>query len=173
MKEMELCRELTRKICKDLGATPFSIGKISLTHEDLLAKPALNLRDEKGVVSTVPLWYGEALGQNGIMCCLLSALNKDPDNLEICAIIGFKDQKGEVLDSATRVGFQYDWTDDSDPGIFLVKFGGKWLPMMLTQRLQLALGLENMVQDGIQWMPQSTIPEEFRNNLSEIIEVDD
>lgn len=172
MREMELCRDLTRKICKDLGATPFSIGKVSVTHEDLLTKPALNLRDEKGVVSSVPLWYGEALGQNGIMCCLLSALNQDPDNLEIAAIIGFKDQKGEVLDSAIRVGFQYDWTDDSDSGTFLVKSGDKWLPMMLTQRLQLALGLENMVQDGVHWMPQSKVPEEFRKNLSEIIEVD-
>jgi hypothetical protein len=56
MREMELCRDLTRKICKDLGATPFSIGKVSVTHEDLLTKPALNLRDEKGVVSSVPLW---------------------------------------------------------------------------------------------------------------------
>jgi len=54
----------------------------------------------------------------------------------------------------------------------LVKSGDKWLPMMLTQRLQLALGLENMVQDGVHWMPQSKVPEEFRKNLSEIIEVD-
>jgi hypothetical protein len=172
MREIELCHELSKKICKDLGATPFSIGKVSLTHEDLLVKPSMIVRDEKGVDNTVPVWYGEAYGQQGLMCCLLTALDQDPDNLEIACIIGFKDTKGVVQSSAVRVGFKYDWTDDSDPGSLLVKSNDKWLPMTLTQRLQLALGLENMVQDGVLWTQQSKVPEEFRNNLSEIIEVD-
>ncbi len=173
MREMELCRELSRKICKDLGATPFSIGKVSITHEDLLTKQSLKLRDEKGVVNNVPLWYGEAYGQHGLMCCLLAAIDQDPDSLEIACIIGFKNTKGEIEASSTRCGFRYDWTDDSDPGTLLVKSNDKWLPMTLTQRLQLALGLENMVQDGVLWSQQPKVPEEFRNNLSEIIEVDD
>jgi hypothetical protein len=171
MREMELCRELSRKMCKDLGATPFSIGKASITHEDLLVKPPLIVRDEKGVVTTVPLWYGEAHGIQGLMCCLLTALN-NPDNLEVSCLIGFKNSIGEIQSSSARIGFQYDWTDDSDPGSLLVKSNDKWLPMALAQRLQLALGLENMVQDGVLWTQQPKVPEEFRKNLSEIIEVD-
>lgn len=172
MREVELCRELSRKMAKDLGATPFSIGKASLTHEDLLVKPALRIEGEKGVVTTVPLWYGEAYGQQGLMCCLLAALDQDPDNLEIACVIGFKNTQGEIQNSSPIVGFKYDWTDDLDPGILLVKSNDKWLPMTLSQRLLLALGLENMTQDGILWTQQPKVPEEFRANLSEIIEVD-
>ncbi len=171
MRENDLCRELSRKICKDLGATPFSIGKVSLTHKDLLVKPPLRVQGEKDVVTTVPLWYGEAYGQQGLMCCL-AALDQDPDNLEIACVIGFKDSRGEIQSTSTRCGFKYDWSDDSDPGILLVKSNDKWLPMTLAQRMTLALGLENMIQDGVLWTQQPKVPEEFRKNISEIIEVD-
>lgn len=172
MREMELCRELSRKICKDLGATPFSIGKVSLTHEDLRVKQQLKLQDEKGLVKNVPLWYGEGQGLNGQMCCLLAALDENPDSLELAFVIGFKDSSGDIRQDSARVGFKYDWSDDADPGVLLVKANDKWLPMALNQRLQLALGLENMVQEGVLWNAQPRVPGEFRENLSEIIEVD-
>lgn len=172
MREMDLCRELSRKICKDLGATPFSIGQVSLTHEDLLVKQQLKLQDEKGLVKNVPLWYGEGQGLNGKMCCLLAALDSNPDNLELACVIGFRDTKGDIRKDSVRVGFRYDWSDETDTGILLVKANDKWLPMTLSQRLQLVLGLENMVQEGVLWVANPRVPGEFRENLSEIIEVD-
>jgi hypothetical protein len=172
MREVDLCRELSKKICKDLGCTPFSIGKTSLTHKDLLTKPSLKLRNEKDLVKSVPVWYGEVSGLNGLMCCLLAAIEPEPDNLELACVIGFKDSKGEIQKGTTRAGFRYDWADESDPGTFVIKANDKWLPMTLTQQLQLALGFENMVQDGILWKEGRKVPEEFRKNLSEIIELD-
>lgn len=172
MSNKDLERELTRKIAKDLGATPFSIGKVSMTHNDLLVKPSLRISDEKGLVKNVPLWYGEAYGLHGLMCCLLTALNPDPDNLEVACVIGFKNTRGEVQKGATRAGFKYDWADDADQGLMLVNVKDQWLPLTMVQRLQLALGLENMVQEGVLWNAQPKVPEEFKKNLSEIIEVD-
>lgn len=172
MREQELCRELSRKICKDLGASPYTIGKISLTHKDLLIQQGLKLSDEKDVVKNIPMWYGEAIGTHGVMCCTLAALEQDKENLEIAALISFKDANGDLDKNSTIAGIRYDWSDDLDFGTFLVKSNDKWLSMTLSQRLQLSLGLENMVQDGIMWVSQPNIPEEVRKNLIEVIEVD-
>lgn len=172
MTEFNLCRELSRKLAKDLGATPFSLGKISTTHKDLLVKSTLKIQDEKGIVKNIPMWYGEAQGIEGKTCCLLAALDPYLDSLEFAAVIGFKDFEDEFQKDAVRVGFRYDWSNDEDKGTLIVKAGEQWIEVSLAQRLQLALGFEHMVQDGVVWNPAG-VPEELRKNLSEIIEVDE
>lgn len=172
MRDSNLCRELSRKLCKDLGATPFSIRKTGLTHSDLLVKSVLKISDEKGLVKEAPMWYGEVTGSEGLVCCLMAALDDDPDNLEIVCVIGFKNIRGELQEDAVRAGFHYDWANDSDDGTLIMRAGDKWLALSVGQRLQLALGFENMVQEGAQWNPAPSVPEELRMNLSEIIEVD-
>lgn len=172
MSDDGLYRELSRKLCKDLGATPFSLRKVGLTHKDLLVKSFLKVQDEEGVVKRPPTWYGEALGADGLMCCLMAALDDDPDSLEVACVIGFKDIKGKLQEDAVRIGFRYDWSDESDSGTIVMLAGDKWLPISLAQRLQLALGFENMVQEGAIWESRGQVPEELRKNLSEIIEVD-
>ena len=172
MREFELCRELSRKLCKDLGATPFSLRKAGLTHPDLQVRGSLRVSDEKGVVEEVPMWYGEVLGVEGLMCCLLAVLDESPESLEVACIIGFKNAHGELEAQAIRAGFRYDWGSDSDEGILIMKVKDQWVGLSLAQRLQLSLGFENMVQEGALWKPAPNVPEEFRKNLSEIIEVD-
>jgi hypothetical protein len=173
VRELELCRELSRKFCKDIGATPFSINKGGLTHPDLLVKTKLKISDENGVVKNVPMWYGEARGIEGKTCCLVSALEPDPDKLEIACVIGFKNTQGELQADAVRAAFRYDWANDEDYGVLVMRAGDRWLELSLSQRLQLALGFENMVQDGVLWHPQPDVPEELRKNLSDIIALDE
>lgn len=172
MTNIALCKELSKKLAQDFGATPFSLGQVSLTHKDLLVKSTLKVQDEKGVVKNIPMWYGEALGMEGKTCCLLTALDPNPDSLEIACIIGFKDVEDHLQEDAVRAGFRYDWSNEDDKGTLIVRAGDKWLEVSLAQRLQLALGFEHMVQDGVMWQP-GEVPEEFRKNLSEIIEVDE
>ena len=172
MREFALCKELSLKLAKDLGATPFSIGKISLTHSDLLTKISLNVSDESGVHG-VPVWYGEAHGAEGTVCCLLAGLDSDPDKLEFACVVGFKDFGGVFQSEGIRLSFHYDWANEEDPGTMVMKAGDKWLPISLAQRLQLVLGFETMVQDGIQWQQSSNIPDELQKDLAEIIEVDE
>lgn len=168
----DLNKELSRKLCKDLGLTPFSFGKVGLTHNDLSIKSSIKVQEEEGLVRNLPMWYGEALGSEGLMCCLLVALDSDPDSLEAACVIGFKDIKGDLQEDAVRIGFRYDWSDDSDQGMVVMRAGDKWLPANLTQRLKLAIGFEQMIQEGVFWAASSNIPEALRKNLSEIIEVD-
>jgi len=172
MTDFMLNRELSRKLSKDLGATPFSLGKTSLTHKDLLVKSTLKVQDDKGLVKKIPMWYGEAFGIEGKTCCLLTALDPSLDSLEIAAVVGFKDIEDNLQEDAVRVGFRYDWANEDDKGTLIVKAGDKWIEVSLAQRLQLALGFEHMVQDGVLWQPGEP-PEELRKNLSEIIEVDE
>ena len=173
MRDSALCRELLRKIAKDLGATPFSLNKAGLTHPDLLVRKApLKVSDEEGLVRTIPMWYGEALGLEGTTCCLLVALDDNLESLEIAAVIGFKGFEGELQKDSVQFGFRYDWSSETDPGILMMKFGEKWLPLTMAQKLQLALGFEVMVQDGVPWNVSPNVPEELRKNLSQIIEVD-
>jgi hypothetical protein len=173
MREFALCKELSLKLAKDLGATPFSIGKVSMTHSDLLTKKMLNVSDEDGEVRKVPIWYGEANGSEGTVCCLLAGLDVDPDKLEFACVIGFKDFNGEFKSDSIRMSFHYDWANDEDPGTMVMKAGDQWLPISLAQRLQLILGFETMVQDGILWQSSPNIPEELQKDLAEIIEVDE
>lgn len=185
MREFSLCKELSRKLSKDLGATPFSFGKASLTHSDLLSKMDLRVADEDGVVKNIPVWYGEARGDEGIVCCLLAVLAMEPklghpDNepsgpleLELACVIGFKDFDGEFQSDGVRLSFHYDWTNEEDPGTMVMKAGDKWVPISLAQRLQLVLGFEAMVQDGILWRQSANIPQELRKDLTEVIEVDE
>jgi hypothetical protein len=90
MREFSLCRELSMKLAKDLGATPFSFGKTSLTHSDLLTKISLNVvgenDDGQSESKKVPVWYGEANGSSGIVCCLLAGLDTYPDSLEFACL---------------------------------------------------------------------------------------
>lgn len=172
MREFALCKELSIKLAKDLGASPFSLGKESLTHNDLLTRFSLKVSDEDGgEVRNVPVWYGEARGTEGIVCCLLAGLDTDPDKLEVACVIGFKNRDGEFLADETRLSFHYDWADEEDPGTMVMKAGDKWVPVSLSQRLQLILGFETMLQDGILWQP-ANIPNELQKDLYEIIEVD-
>lgn len=173
MKDFDLCRELSRKLCKDLGATPFSITKAGLTHEDLRIQSDLKVQDENDVVKEVPMWYGEANGLEGRTCCLLAALDPDPDSLEIVCVIGFKTFDGEIQPGYTRTGFRYDWANDDDHGTLIMFAKDKCLEMSMSQRLQLALGFECMVQEGVLWNPQGKVPDEFRKNLSDIISLDE
>lgn len=168
MKDPDLCRELSRKICKDLGATPFSLGKAGLTHNSLKRTEILKTVDEKGLVKEVEMWYGEAPGLSGLMCCLLAALDESPD---IACVIGFKGIDGKLIPTATRAAVLLDWGDTSDEGSMFMRGKEKWIPLSLAQRLQLALGLENMVQEGVLWNPAPNVPEELHKNLSEIIEI--
>jgi hypothetical protein len=166
-----LCKELSRKLAKDLGITPLSFGKTSLTHPDLRIDSSIFVEDEDGVVKDIPLWYGEVAG-DGITCCLLAGLDTNPDSLEFVAVIGFKDLSGEFQSDGTRISFHYDWANDEDPGIVMVKAGDKWLSVSLAQRLQLALGFEIMVQDGIIWSKSLNVPIELMKDLEYQIELD-
>jgi hypothetical protein len=173
MKDFDLCRELSKKLCKDLGCTPFSVGKAGLTHDDLVVHSHLKVEDENGDVKVVPMWYGEAAGTQGKTCCLLATLDPDPDALEIVCVIGFKDFKGQILENAVRCAFQFDWADESDGGTLLIWMGNgveRWVEVSLSQRLQLALGFETMVQEGILWNEEKNVPEIFRENLSSVLE---
>ena len=173
MKDFDLCRELSKKICKDLGCTPFSIGKIGLTHPDLSVNSNLKLEDESGDIKIIPMWYGEAIGMQSKTCCLLAALDPDPDSLQVVSVIGFKDLKGTILENAVRCAFQFDWADEGDGGTLLIWMGGeveRWVEVSLAQRLQLALGFETMVQDGVPWVEEGDIPDVFRENLSSVLE---
>ncbi len=173
MREFELCKELSKKLAKDLGATPFSFGKTSLTHSDLLTKLNINVSDEDGVVKKVPVWYGEALGSEGTTCCLLAGLDTNLESIEIACVLGFKDPSGAFQEDETRLSFHFDWSNPEDPGTMVMKAGEKWLPISLAQRLQLVLGFEVMVQDGILWKESLNIPVELQKDLAEIIEVDE
>jgi len=173
MRESALCKELSLKLAKDLGATPFSIGKVSLTHSELLTKIRLNISDEDGKVRRIPLWYGESSGSEGIVCCLLAGLDDDPDKLEFACVIGFKDFSGVFQADGIRLSFHYDWANEEDPGTMVMKAGDKWVPISLAQRLQLVLGFETMIQDGVLWKQSSNIPDELQKDLAEIIEVDE
>jgi len=173
MREFELCKQLSRKMCKDLGVTPFSITKASLTHQDLSVPSNLKIQEEDGSIKVIPMWYGEANGGEGITCCLMAGLDANPETLEIVCVIGFKDFFGEIQSSALRAGFRYDWTNDEDGGTLVFRAKERWLEFTLAQRLQFALGFEYMVQDGVLWNSQPKVPEEFRKNLSEIISLDE
>jgi len=165
-----LYKELSRKLAQDLGGTPFSIGKVGLTHPDLRTKSKLKISDDEGVVQSAQMWYGEALGAEGRICCVLIALDANPDNLEIAYVIGFKDFQGDYQKDGVNIGARYDWSSDSDPGLMVQKIGDKLVPLSLEQRLKLALGFENMVQDGVSWEAFDKVPQELLKFLSEIIE---
>ena len=171
MREFALCKELTLKLAKDIGATPLSFVKVSLTHSDLLTNIILNVADEDGTVRKIPIWYGEAAGEFGITCGLLAGLDSDPNKLEFACILGLKDSTGELTDDF-RLSFHYDWTNEEDPGTIVMRAGEKWIPISLAQRLQLAIGFEMMVQDGVVWQPSANIPKELQADLTAIIEVD-
>lgn len=162
-----LTRELSKKILQDLGATPITLGKTSLTHSALSIRDKIKISDENGQIEEVPTWYGELLGSGGLTCCLLSALNKSS---EIIFVIGFKTFNGDVDDSSIKIGFQFDWNSESDEGSYFFKnTDDQWLPLTLAQILQFALGMECMVQEGGQWNP-GEVPKAFRRYLSEIID---
>jgi len=170
MREFALCKELSIKLSKDLGATPFTFGKISLTHPELLTTYSINISDDNGI-HKIPVWYGEAIGSEGITCVILSCLDIDDPN-EFVFVLGLKNFDGEFQKDGIRVSFNYDWSNSDDYGMMNLKVGDKWVPFSLAQRLQLILGFETMIQDGVQWQAASNIPEELRKDLTEIIEVD-
>lgn len=166
-----LYRELSRKLAQDLGGTPFSIGKAGLTHPDLRTKTQLKISDDEGVVQSAQMWYGEALGSEGIICCALITLDANPENLEIAYAIGFKDFQDEYQKDGVNIGGRYDWSEDSDLGLMVQKIGDKLIPLSLEQRLKLALGFENMVQEGISWK-SGTVPQDLLKFLSLVIEIE-
>ena len=173
MRDFELCKELSKKLSKDLGATPFSIRKTGITDDSLLVKRTLKIQDENNEVKNIPVWYGEAKGLDSITCCLLTLLDESDENFEVACIIGFKDFDDQILKNSIRVGFRYDWGNPDDYGTLIVKLKDKWVPVDLSRRLQLNLAFENMVQDGILFEPSKEVPEDFFENISEIIEVDE
>ena len=171
MNDLALRAELSKKLAKDLGGTPFSIGKAGLTHSDLLAKEQLKISDGS-IVKSIPMWYGEVSGGEGLTCCLLAALEPDPDKLEIACVVGFKSFTGEFQTDSAVIGFIFDWGTVDDPGHISIKNQEGWLPSTLAQRLQLSLGFENMIQDGVIFN-KSKIPKELLSDMSELINVDD
>ena len=173
MREFSLCKELSVKLAKDLGASPFSIGKTSLTHIDLITNINLSVCDEDNETATIPVWYGETKGIDGIICCLLAGLDSNPDSLEIACVLGFKDFDGGFQADGVRISFHYDWTNDQDPGTLVMKAGDKWIPLSLSQRLQLILGFETMIQDGVMWQKSGNIPDLLQRDLAETIEIDE
>jgi hypothetical protein len=170
MKDFSLCRELSIKLSSILGATPFSIGKIGLTHKDL-SKNTIKISNDDNSETQIPIWYGEAFGEEGTMCCLLAGLDIDPAQLEIACVIGFKDFDNQFRNDGFRLSFHYDWTNEEDPGTMVMRAGDKWLPISLAQRLQLLFGFETMVQDGIEWKV-GEIPPELKDDLVSLIELD-
>lgn len=173
MREFALCKELSLKLSKDLGYTPFSFGKVGMTHKELLTNIDFNVSDEDGEIKNVPIWYGEAIGGEGLTCCLLAGLDTNIEKLEFACIFGFKDFEGKFQTDGLRLSFHYDWANEEDPGTMVMKAGDQWVPISLAQRLQLILGFETMVQDGVLWQSSTKIPEDLLNDLSEIIEVDE
>jgi hypothetical protein len=172
MREFDLCKELSRKLAKDLGVTPISFGKTSLTHPDLLVN-TLNIIDEDNKVSKVPIWYGEAIGGENIACGLLAVLNTKPEDLEFVFVLGFKNLNGQFQTNEITLSFSYNWQDPNDPGTIKLKSEDKWFPVDLVEKLRLVLGFEVMIQEGILWQPSKNIPEELRKDILQLIEVDD
>jgi hypothetical protein len=176
MREFTLCKELNLKLAKDLGATPFTFGKISLTHHDLLTNINIQISDENGNLQKIPVWYGEAIGSESISCGILAGLYSDSEQSspdEFVFVLGFKNFNGEFQTDGIRLSLHYDWTNNEDPGTLVMKVRDKWITVSLAQRLQLILGFETMVQEGVMWQASSNIPEELRKDLVEIIEVDE
>lgn len=174
---MQLHIELITKILKDLGATPFSMEKEGSTHPDLLVKDSLKLITENNVEKQIPMWYGEAIGSENIMCVLISNLNyPDHIQLEVAAIIAFKNLESKLLNNSIHIGMQFDWTSTNDPGLLSIKTldkssNYKWIPMSLAQKLRLALGFEEFVQEGIILNP-GALPLEMKKSFAELIDLD-
>jgi hypothetical protein len=164
---MTLDRELVKNILKNIGATPISIGKCGLTDNELLVKNDFFKVLIDNEVKDIPMWYGEISGFGGLLCCLLTSIN----NEEYICIIGFKDVEGNFKENGLIFGFNFDWTDDQDPGIIMLKTSDKWVPIGMVQKLKLALGFENIEQEGLIWK-SSKLPKILRKNLSEMIELD-
>lgn len=169
MREFALCKELTRKISRDLGATPISLGQISVTHSDLLTKIELKVSVENQGIINVPVWYGETKGDESIFCCLLAALDPNPDQLEYICIFGFKGFDNIFQQDNVQLSLHYDWTNEDDPGTILMKAENTWISISLAQKLHFALGLELLTQDGCLWQT-GVIPDEMRKDLMEAID---
>lgn len=167
MREFALCKELSLKLAKDLGFTPISFGKTSLTHPDLLTNIIINTSDEDGNIQKVSVWYGEAVGAEGILCGLLAGLDIGLDNLECVFVLGFKDFEGNFQPDEVRLSFHYDWSDETDSGMMVMKADKKWVHVSLAQRLKIVLGFETMIQEGCLWKASVNIPEELRQDLLE------
>lgn len=175
----ELTKELAKKICKDLGATPISFQKAGVTHKDLLTEKIINIstfrEDGQEIVLQNKVWYGEAIGGQGITCCLLSisdkpsSVNKEEDIFDIYLIIGFKDINGKVLSDSFCFGLSYDYSNED--GNFFLKIKDKWTEATIGQKLQLTLGLETFVQEGVIWT-NGNFPNELWDALRELIELD-
>ncbi|MFA5758027.1 MAG: hypothetical protein WC942_01420 [Clostridia bacterium] len=168
MNKSDLDKELIRKIFIDLGACPKSIGKAGITHRDFLVKNILKI-DDGTVHKEIPTWYGELRGSEGIMCCLLSALDFNIESLEVLFVLGFKDFDGNIQEDAIRFGLYYDWSAYDSIGLFMTKVKSTWVPVFLAQKLQIALGMEIMVQEGSAWVSGVPVPEEFKKNISELL----
>lgn len=174
MSEFALFKELSKKLSKDFGATPLSINKTGLTKKEFLLKRKLkiSLNDDQNKIQENNVWYGEALGYDSITCCLLTILINSDDSFEIVCIIGFKNLSGELQSDAIRIGYKYDYLNDSDPGTIVAKAGNQWVPVDLVQKLQILLGFEFMIQDGVSWNPSFKIAEDFWTDLYNLIEED-
>jgi len=171
MTDKVLCNELTKKFLKDIGGTPYSFGKAGLTHKDLRRKETLKLSEEKGVVQTVPMWYGEAQGLSAKTCALICSLSHQGDDLEVAGVVGFRSGTGEIMKGSGCIGFYFDWKNEQE--LLKIKLQDKWLPLDMSARLRLGLGFETMVQEGVLWNTSPSIPEPFLKNLQEMIEVDE
>lgn len=171
-----LNRELAKKICADLGAIPESIGKAGLTHKDLLVKKTINVlqKDDTSTLIEYKVWYGEASGSDGKTCCLITVLGDNSESFEVNCIIGFKGDNNKFFEDSFCFGIIFDYLNDEDDGRFFIKSKDRWLPLMMAQKLQLALGFEILVQEGVVWEPVegSNTPESLWKNLTEIIELD-
>jgi hypothetical protein len=165
MRHEKLCRELAKLVSASFGASPNGIGKVALTHPDLKSFSIKILNDDK--TDEVIVWYGES---RGIMGNLVSILTS-PRNYEFVIVIGFKNDHGDFINSPI-LGFRFDWESTNDPGSWLLLNNDKWLELDLIKKLQLAMGMEAMVQEGATWTPGQA-PEKLRQCLVSLIEVDE
>jgi hypothetical protein len=164
----ELNNALAKQIAINLAATPITFGKSGLTHKDLLTTNTLQILDDNNNIQKIKTWYGEAIGSEGIVCCLLTILNNTEESFEIAFVLTVKDQN--INSDNTIIGYKFDYLDVEDIGQIFIKLNNKWIQNGLIERLKITLSFEIMNQEGVIWNPIRDIPELLWDNLSEIIE---
>lgn len=171
--DFNLKKELSNKICDLLGTSPNTYSKIGITHKDLFINKNIKIYfEEDGLEANFPLYLGKA---GSILCLLFVGIWKDNLNIEhfeTNCIFSFLDSNNKIDKLSPLIGFSYDYMNNEDDGILLNKFKNQWINLSLVQRLQLVLGLEKMVQEGVQWSEFSFDDfDELHANLAEILDL--
>jgi len=169
MRHKNLSNELAHKILSDISCTPFSFGKAGVTHKDLLLSTSLNIKENDESIK-VPLYYGEVLGQEGVVSSLIFVLDKSPEDFEAGVIISVRKYLEDVSNKQIRIGFICNWNESFN--LFMINSNNNgWIPATLSQKLQITLAFEDIVQEGLVWQ-SGQAPDFMLEDASFFIELD-